>query len=141
VGNVKEGKTCVMERDVTKKRILMAEDHPLNAGIAAMILEGNGYTVDIAQDGAQAVDIFSEHEEGYYEAIIMDITMPVMDGYEATRIIREMPREDAGIIPIIALSAENGKENIEMAKESGMNEYISKPLVPEVLFRILDELR
>ncbi len=91
----------------------------------------------MADDGAQAVEKFRNSSEGYYDLIFMDIHMPVMDGYEATRRIRGMDRTDAAAVWIVAMTADAFVEDVRLAKESGMNEHISKPVEPSRLQEIL----
>jgi CheY-like chemotaxis protein len=95
---------------------------------------------DIAGNGQEAVDMFTQHEEGYYDAILMDMRMPVMDGLEATRTIRSMDREDAGTIPVIALTANAFDEDVQRSMQAGLNAHLSKPVEPEALFRTLESL-
>lgn len=109
------------------ERVLVAEDNPLNREIALELLRDMGAAVETVEDGAAAVERFGQSEQGYYDLILMDIQMPNVNGYEAARQIRAMPRQDAGVIPIIALTAEAFAENVEMAKEAGMNSHLSKP--------------
>lgn len=109
------------------KRVLIAEDNPLNREIAVELLKDMGAAVETAEDGAVAVERFRQSAQRYYDLILMDIQMPNMNGYEAARQIRTMSRQDAGSIPIIALTAEAFAENVEMAKEAGMNSHLSKP--------------
>ena len=103
-----------------EKRILLAEDNELNAEIAITILEENGFKVERAEDGCKCVELFSEKPTGYYSTILMDIQMPNMDGYTASRKIRGMEREDAKAIPIIALTANAFDEDRNKAFAAGM---------------------
>lgn len=120
-------------------RILLAEDNELNREIAQTLLEMNGFTVECAADGRQAVDRYFAVEPGEFEAILMDIRMPVMDGLEATRLIRTSGRQDARTVPIIALSANAFDEDTKKSIASGMNGHLSKPIQVETLLRLLDQ--
>ncbi len=113
--------------DFTGKRILLVEDIELNREIAQAILEEIGIVVESAPDGTDAVRLMEKAEEDYYDAILMDIQMPIMNGYEATRTIRTMPRKDVKTIPIIAMTANAMEEDKEAALKNGMNAHIAKP--------------
>ncbi|MCR5784725.1 MAG: transporter substrate-binding domain-containing protein [Eubacterium sp.] len=110
------------------KKALVCEDSAINMEITVKMLESKGFEVIGAQNGAIGFELFKNHEPGFFDIIIMDIRMPVMDGLEATRKIRELGREDALKIPIIALSANAYEEDIKLSKEAGVNEHISKPV-------------
>ena len=116
-------------------RILMAEDNELNADIAKEILESMGASVEIAENGQVAVDMFNIHPEHYYDFILMDVQMPVMDGRKAARTIRDLDRPDAGDIPIFGLSADAFVEDERLSLESGMNGHYAKPVDYEALRR------
>lgn len=116
------------EEEYKGRRILLVEDNELNREIAREILEMSGFEVEEAVNGKIAVDMLSESEKGYYDLIFMDIQMPVMNGYEASRMIRTLDHPDAKKIPIIAMTANAFSEDIRNAKSSGMNGHISKPI-------------
>ena len=136
----KSPKNKEQKTDLTGKRILLAEDVPINAEIMLMILKGKQIEAELAENGKIAVDMFSSHEEGYYDAILMDMRMPEMDGLEATRTIRAMDREDARSIPIIALTANAFDEDVQRSMQAGLNAHLSKPVEPESLFSTLESL-
>jgi CheY-like chemotaxis protein len=121
-------------------RMLLAEDMPINAEIMTMVLQMREMEVDLAENGRIAVDKFTEHEPGYYNAILMDMRMPEMDGLEATRVIRAMDREDAAKIPIIALTANAFDEDVQRSMQAGLNAHLSKPVQPDDLFEALESL-
>ena len=119
-------------------RILLAEDNDLNAEIAMVQLEELGIQVTRAADGSEAVSIFAEHPPGTFDMIIMDIMMPEMNGYEATKAIRSMPsRPDAGRIPIIAMTANAFAEDVQASFDAGMNGHLSKPIVMEEIVQAI----
>ena len=126
--------------DLEGRRILLAEDVAVNAEIMMMVLSMREMEVDLAENGQIAVDLFAEHEPGYYAAILMDMRMPVMDGLEATRIIRSMEKEDAKTIPIIALTANAFDEDVQQSLQAGLNAHLSKPVEPEALYETLEKL-
>ena len=110
------------------RRLLLVEDNDLNAEIAATILEGDGAYVSIAGDGAQAVEAFAATPAGTFDAILMDVAMPKMDGLAATRAIRALDRPDAASIPIIAMTGNAFQEDVRECLEAGMNAHIAKPI-------------
>lgn len=110
------------------KRALVAEDYSINAKIMTEILKMDGITSDIATDGREALKMFELSQEGFYDVIFMDIQMPFLNGYEVTRHIRSLDRPDAKSIPIVAMSAGAFEKEFAMAKEAGMDEYITKPI-------------
>ena len=113
--------------DSYSHRILLVDDIELNRLLAETILEESGFSVDTVADGCDAVEAFAKHPPGYYDLVLMDIQMPIMNGYEATRAIRALDRPDAKVLPIIALSANSRDEDKRMSMESGMNYHIAKP--------------
>ena len=108
-------------------RILLVDDIELNRMLAETILEESGFSVETVADGVEAVEAFTKHPPGYYDLVLMDIQMPIMNGYEATRAIRALDRPDAKVLPILALSANSRDEDKRMSMESGMNYHIAKP--------------
>ncbi len=118
-------------------KILLVEDNELNQEIAMELIGELGALVECASDGRKGLERFAEMPEGYYDAILMDIQMPVMNGFEATRAIRKLPRADAATIPIIALSANVSAEDVIASRESGTNGHIAKPLdIPQLMERM-----
>lgn len=118
-------------------RILLVEDNELNQEIAMELIGEIGAMVECASDGRKGLQRFAEMPEGYYDMILMDIQMPVMNGFDATRAIRKLPRADSPVIPILALSANVSSEDIAACRESGMNGHIAKPLdIPQLLERM-----
>ena len=126
--------------DLKGRRILLAEDVSVNAEIMIMVLSMREMEADHAENGRIAVEKFEKHEEGYYDAILMDMRMPEMDGLEATRRIRAMSRADAKSIPIIALTANAFDEDVQHSMQAGLNAHLSKPVEPDVLFETLEGL-
>lgn len=119
--------------------ILLAEDNELNMEIAKALLEMHGLKVDSAENGQKAVELFQNAPAGHYQAVLMDIRMPVMDGLNATRAIRSLSKEDAKKIPIIAMSANAFEEDKRTASAAGMNDYLVKPINLEELFSVLEK--
>ena len=120
--------------------ILLAEDNELNMEIAEFVLQNEGADVTKAWDGQEAVELFRNSEPGEFDVILMDIMMPVMNGYEAAKIIRSLDREDAKTIPIIAMTANAFTEDRIRAKEAGMDEHIAKPVDVELLIKVIHKL-
>ena len=118
------------------KHILLAEDNDLNWEIAEELLSETGFELDRAENGKICVEKFTESAENYYDVILMDIRMPVMNGYEAAVEIRKLSRSDAGL-PIIAMTADAFSEDIEHCRQCGMNEHVSKPIDVDRLIQIL----
>ena len=130
----------VRKADLTGKRILLAEDMPINAEIMTELLGMRDMLVDHAENGQIVVDMFSRSAENYYDAILMDVRMPVMTGLEATVAIRALDRPDARTIPIIAMTANAFDEDVQRSLQAGMNAHLSKPVEPEHLFETLELL-
>ena len=120
-------------------RVLLAEDVPINAEIITMLLNSKNIEVDYAENGKRAVELFNEHEAGYYDAVLMDMRMPEMDGLEATKAIRASEKKDSGIIPVIALTANAFDEDVQKSLQAGLNAHLSKPIQPDALFSTLRE--
>ncbi len=129
-------KTTVNEKNHC---ILLAEDHPLNREIAVRLLNRANYTVECAADGVEAVDMFARSKPNHYAAVLMDIRMPQMDGYQATRRIRAMDRKDANSTPIIAMSANAFDGDVKESMSTGMDAYIAKPIAAEKMYQTLAE--
>ena len=121
-------------------RVLIAEDNEINAMITQELLKEKGAQVDIAENGQLAVEAFTAHPADYYDLILMDIQMPVMDGHAAARAIRKLPRPDAAAIPIYALSADAFVEDERLSRESGMNGHLTKPIDFDLLCRIIQKI-
>ena len=126
--------------DLKGRHILLAEDVEINAEIMMMVLEAREMEADLAENGRIAVEKFASHEPGYYDAILMDMRMPEMDGLEATRVIRAMDRPDAKAIPIIALTANAFDEDVQRSLQAGLNAHLSKPVEPDNLYETLESL-
>ncbi|MBR3227960.1 MAG: response regulator, partial [Erysipelotrichaceae bacterium] len=126
--------------DLKGRRVLLAEDVAVNAEIMMMVLSMREIRVEHALNGKIATEMFADHEPGYYDAILMDMRMPEMDGLEATKVIRAMDRKDAKTIPIIALTANAFDEDVQRSMQAGLNAHLSKPVEPEVLFSTLEGL-
>ena len=121
------------------KRILLAEDNELNAEIAMELLKEEGFLIDWVKDGQECFDKLEESDDGYYDLILMDIQMPILNGYDATAKIRQMENSKKATTPIVAMTANSFDEDIEMTKKAGMNGFIAKPLDSEKMFTILKQ--
>ena len=130
----------VSEKSIKGLHILLAEDNELNMEIAEFVLQNEGADVTKAWDGQEAVELFRNSEPGEFDVILMDIMMPVMNGYEATKMIRSLDREDAKEVPIIAMTANAFTEDRIRAKESGMDEHIAKPVDVGLLIKVIHKL-
>ncbi|MCM1055330.1 MAG: response regulator [Bacteroides sp.] len=123
--------------DYSKYRLLLVEDVEINREIVIEMLSSTGINIESAENGARAVKMFETSSEGYYDIIFMDIQMPIMDGYEASKRIRALPRSDAKSVWIVAMTANAFVEDIRKSREAGMNEHCSKPVDPERLHEIM----
>ena len=128
------------ETSIQGLHVLLTEDNELNMEIAEFVLQNEGAVVTKAWNGRKAVDIFRKSRPGEFDAILMDIMMPVMNGYEAAKMIRSLDREDAKVIPIIAMTANAFTEDKMRAKEAGMDEHIAKPVDGKLLVKVINEL-
>ena len=136
----REERKDVSEKSIKGLHILLAEDNELNMEIAEFMLQNDGAAVTKAWNGQEAVELFEKSRYGEFDVILMDIMMPVMNGYEATKRIRSLGREDAKTIPIIAMTANAFTEDRIRAKEAGMNEHIAKPVDAKSLVKVIHEL-
>ena len=136
----REEQKDVSEKSIKGLHILLAEDNELNMEIAEFMLQNEGADVTKAWNGQEAVEVFKKSEPGEFDVILMDIMMPVMNGYEATKMIRSLDREDAKAIPIIAMTANAFTEDRLRAKEAGMNEHIAKPVDVRLLVKVICKL-
>ena len=138
--DIREEQADVSEKSIKGLHILLAEDNELNMEIAEFMFQNEGTEVTKAWNGQEAVEIFEKSRPGEFDVILMDIMMPVMNGYEATKMIRSLDREDAKVIPIIAMTANAFAEDRLRAKEAGMNEHIAKPVDAKLLVKIIHKL-
>ncbi len=130
-----------LQSNIADMHVLLVEDNEINCEIVEFMLKEAGAEVVTANDGQAAVDTFAASEPGTFDCILMDLMMPVMSGYEATRVIRALKRADAASVPIIALSANTFEEDIALAKDAGMNEHLAKPVDMRNLFETMSRLR
>ena len=130
----------VSEKSIKGMHVLLAEDNELNMEIAEFLLQNEGADVEKAWNGQEAVELFKKSEPGEFDVILMDIMMPVMNGYEATKMIRSLDREDAKEIPIIAMTANAFTEDRIKAKAAGMDEHVAKPVDVELLIKVIHKL-
>ena len=126
--------------ELAGRRILLAEDMMINAEIMTEILQMRAMEVDHAENGQIVVDMFAKSPENYYDAILMDVRMPVQDGLAATSAIRALKRTDAKTVPIIAMTANAFDEDVQRSLQIGMNAHLSKPVEPERLYETLESL-
>ena len=126
--------------DLSGKKILVCEDNELNQEIARTLLEAKGASAAIAANGREGLEAFANSEPGEYAAVLMDIRMPVMDGYEAAQAIRALDRPDAKSVPIVAMTADAFADDVRKCLESGMNAHVAKPIAPEKLYAAIANL-
>ena len=136
----REEQKDVSEKSIKGLHILLAEDNELNMEITEFVLQNEGADLTKAWDGQEAVELFRNSEPGEFDVILMDIMMPVMNGYEATKMIRSLDREDAKTIPIIAMTANAFTEDRIKAKAAGMDEHVAKPVDVELLIKVIHKL-
>ena len=129
-----EKDSTTAEQNLHGLHLLLAEDNPLNQELCLELLKSRGISSDCAVNGKEALELFTNSAPGTYALILMDIQMPVLDGYQTTQAIRSSTHPQAQTIPIISLSADAFTEDIRCAYASGMNDHVSKPIVPEELF-------
>ncbi|MEG2144682.1 MAG: response regulator, partial [Oscillospiraceae bacterium] len=132
LGHEERGTECL-----AKKRVLLCEDHPLNMQIAVKLLSKKDMTVECAKNGAIAVEAFANSPIGYYDIILMDIRMPIMDGIEATKKIRSLKRSDSRRVPIIAMTANAFDEDVKKSLLAGLNYHLAKPIEPQKLYEAM----
>jgi CheY-like chemotaxis protein len=142
IENLSEGEEGCADKDIEEismsgRRILLVDDNVLNRSIAKKLLNRNEIEVDEAVDGEMAVSQLEKSQPGFYSAVLMDIQMPVMNGYEATKIIRQLQRQDLANIPIIAMTANAFESDKQMAQEAGMDGYIVKPFNIKIVIETL----
>lgn len=126
-----------IDKSFLNKRVLLVEDNEINAEVMVAMLEVKNIEVEVVYDGEEAVDKFETSAPGYYNAILMDIEMPVMNGVEASKVIRNLHKQDAMTIPIISVTANPIFENIFFSRKYGMDDYVGKPIEPENLYAVL----
>jgi len=137
---IKEIKHGSDYESLSGKHILICEDHPLNQEIVTALLEENGMIVEIADNGEMGIEKFKNSQTGYYDMILMDIRMPIMNGYVATKNIRRLERDDAATVPIIAMTADAFGDDIAKCLSAGMNGHISKPIDTEKMIEVMSNL-
>ena len=135
---IKESKAAD-EAVLKGKNVLLCEDNFVNMEIAELLLKEKGMNVECAENGRIGLEKFTQSETGYYDIVLMDIRMPVMDGLEAAAAIRKLSREDAGTVSVVAMTADAFEESRTAATEAGMDGYVTKPIDPENFYRIIAE--
>ena len=138
--NKRLGSAGVKKANLAGRRVLIAEDMEINAQIMLNVLEMKEMKAEIAENGRIALEMFESHPVGYYDAILMDMRMPEMNGLEATAAIRALDRPDAKKIPIIALTANAFDEDVQRSLQAGLNAHLSKPVQPDILFETLEKM-
>ncbi|MEG1524776.1 MAG: response regulator [Clostridia bacterium] len=133
----KPNQTVMKQYDFLGKRVLLVEDHALNIEVAKKLLNAKNLAVETAENGLQAIETYAQKADGYYDAILMDIQMPIMDGLITAKAIRHMRKNDAKTIPIIAMTANAFEEDIEKTKAAGMNAHLAKPIEPLLLYQTI----
>lgn len=132
-----EESRAIRQVELDGKRVLLCEDHPINMQISRTLLEKKGLLVTPALNGQEGVDAFVASSERFYDAVLMDIRMPVMDGLTAARAIRNLPRADAKTVTIIAMTANAFDEDAQKSLDAGMNAHLAKPIEPQRLYQTL----
>ncbi|OPZ34704.1 MAG: Autoinducer 2 sensor kinase/phosphatase LuxQ [Tenericutes bacterium ADurb.BinA155] len=135
-----EAQPAFVSSDLKGRHVLVCEDHPLNQEIIRRILEEQGMIVTLAEDGREGLKLFEGSSKGYFDVILMDVRMPVLDGIAATKAIRALKRKDATTIPILAMTADAFEEDVQKCEEAGMNGHLAKPVNPPQLYKTLDDL-
>ena len=135
----REEQETISEKSIKDLKILLVEDNELNMEIAEFVIQNEGASVTKAWNGQEAVEIFQKSRSDEFDVILMDIMMPVMNGYEAAKMIRTLDRDDAKTVPIIAMTANAFTEDRLKSKESGMNEHIAKPIDAKLLVKVISE--
>lgn len=136
----KQNKSEALDYDFSGKRVLLVEDNEINIEITKNILTHKNFEVEVAVNGEEGVSMFLEHEPGYYDVILMDVRMPVMDGLTATRKIRESGHMDSSRIPIVAMTANAFEEDVRKSFEAGMDAHLSKPVDIKQIYSVLDSM-
>ena len=136
----REEQEAISEKSIKDLKVLLVEDNELNMEIAEFVIQNEGASVTKAWNGQEAVEIFKKSRPDEFDVILMDIMMPVMNGYEAAKMIRALDRDDAKTVPIIAMTANAFTEDRLKSKESGMNEHIAKPIDAKLLVKVISEL-
>ena len=135
----REEQEAISEKSIKDLKILLVEDNELNMEIAEFVIQNEGASVTKAWNGQEAVEIFKKSRPDEFDVILMDIMMPIKNGYEAAKMIRALDRDDAKTVPIIAMTANAFTEDRLKSKESGMNEHIAKPIDAKLLVKVISE--
>ena len=130
---------CIRDRDFAGCKVLVADDNDISMEIITELLTMNGLEVVSACNGREAVDKFAASTEGSVQLVLMDVQMPELDGCEAARQIRQLPRRDASSVPILALTGNSSSDDVEAAMQAGMNDYMVKPVKMKLLARVMSE--